>query len=43
LQTSQAGRISEATVSRVLNGKPDISDATRATVLTALGVIGSQL
>jgi DNA-binding LacI/PurR family transcriptional regulator len=35
----QAG-VSEATVSRVLNGKPGISDATRATVLTALDVIG---
>ena len=32
--------VSEATVSRVLNGKPGISDATRATVLTALDVIG---
>src|SRR5436309_6625664 len=36
---SQAG-VSEATVSRVLNGKPGISDATRAAVLTALDVIG---
>jgi DNA-binding LacI/PurR family transcriptional regulator len=35
----QAG-VSEATVSRVLNGKPGISDATRAMVLTALDVIG---
>ena len=35
----QAG-VSEATVSRVLNGKPGISDATRAAVLTALDVIG---
>ena len=33
----QAG-VSEATVSRVLNGKPGISDATRAAVLTALDV-----
>jgi DNA-binding LacI/PurR family transcriptional regulator len=32
--------VSEATVSRVLNGKPGISDATRATVLTALDVLG---
>jgi len=32
--------VSEATVSRVLNGKPGISDATRAAVLTALDVIG---
>ena len=35
----QAG-VSEATVSRVLNDKPGISDATRAAVLTALDVIG---
>jgi DNA-binding LacI/PurR family transcriptional regulator len=35
----QAG-VSEATVSRVLNGKPGVSDTTRATVLTALDVIG---
>src|SRR4051795_5949446 len=34
----QAG-VSEATVSRVLNDKPGISDATRAAVLTALDVI----
>src|SRR6476469_3309291 len=32
--------VSEATVSRVLNGKPGISDATRQAVLTALDVIG---
>jgi len=35
----QAG-VSEATVSRVLNGKPGISAATRAAVLTALDVMG---
>jgi DNA-binding LacI/PurR family transcriptional regulator len=35
----QAG-VSEATVSRVLNGKQGISDTTRAAVLTALDVIG---
>jgi DNA-binding LacI/PurR family transcriptional regulator len=35
----QAG-VSEATVSRVLNGKASISDATREAVLTALDVIG---
>src|SRR3954454_1897902 len=33
-------RVSEATVSRVLNGKPGISDSTRQAVLTALDVIG---
>jgi DNA-binding LacI/PurR family transcriptional regulator len=36
---SQAG-VSEATVSRVLNGKPGVADATRQTVLTALDVLG---
>src|SRR6201985_2193724 len=35
----QAG-VSEATVSRVLNGKSGVSEATRAAVLTALDVIG---
>ncbi|HEX4035651.1 MAG TPA: LacI family DNA-binding transcriptional regulator [Solirubrobacteraceae bacterium] len=35
----QAG-VSEATVSRVLNGRPGISEATREAVLTALDVIG---
>jgi DNA-binding LacI/PurR family transcriptional regulator len=32
--------VSEATVSRVLNGKPGISEPTRAAVLTALDVLG---
>lgn len=32
--------VSEATVSRVLNGKPGVSDATREVVLTALDVLG---
>ena len=32
--------VSEATVSRVLNGKPGVSDATREAVLTALDVMG---
>jgi DNA-binding LacI/PurR family transcriptional regulator len=32
--------VSEATVSRVLNDKPGISDATRTAVLTALDVLG---
>jgi DNA-binding LacI/PurR family transcriptional regulator len=32
--------VSEATVSRVLNEKPGVSDATRKTVLTALDVLG---
>jgi LacI family repressor for deo operon, udp, cdd, tsx, nupC, and nupG len=33
-------KVSEATVSRVLNGKPGVSGATRAAVLTALDVLG---
>jgi LacI family transcriptional regulator, repressor for deo operon, udp, cdd, tsx, nupC, and nupG len=37
---ARQARVSEATVSRVLNGKPGISDATRQAVLTALDVIG---
>jgi DNA-binding LacI/PurR family transcriptional regulator len=32
--------VSEATVSRVLNSKPGVSEATRETVLTALDVLG---
>ena len=32
--------VSEATVSRVLNGRPGISDTTRTAVLTALDVLG---
>jgi len=32
--------VSEATVSRVLNGKPGVSNATRQAVLTALDVLG---
>src|SRR3954447_8700401 len=37
---ARQARVSEATVSRVLNGKPGISDSTRQAVLTALDVIG---
>jgi DNA-binding LacI/PurR family transcriptional regulator len=37
---AKQARVSEATVSRVLNGKSGVSDATRAAVLTALDVIG---
>lgn len=36
---SQAG-VSEATVSRVLNGKPGVAESTRQAVLTALDVLG---
>src|SRR3984893_5373655 len=32
--------VSEATVSRVLNGKPGVADGTREAVLTALDVLG---
>src|SRR4051794_41963472 len=32
--------VSEATVSRVLNGKPGVSQATRQAVLSALDVLG---
>src|SRR5438309_8207793 len=39
-EVAQYVGVSEATVSRVLNGKPGISDATRAAVLTALDVLG---
>jgi DNA-binding LacI/PurR family transcriptional regulator len=37
---AQKAGVSEATVSRVLNGKPGVSDATRAAVTTALDVLG---
>src|SRR3954467_543222 len=37
---ARQARVSEATVSRVLNGKPGISEATGQGVLTARGVIG---
>ena len=36
---AQAG-VSEATVSRVLNSRPGVSDSTRQSVLTALDVLG---
>ncbi|MCQ4079912.1 LacI family transcriptional regulator [Streptomyces sp. RB6PN25] len=39
-EVAQKVGVSEATVSRVLNGKPGVSDATRAAVLTALDVLG---
>ncbi|HEX3813804.1 MAG TPA: LacI family DNA-binding transcriptional regulator [Mycobacteriales bacterium] len=39
-EVAEKAGVSEATVSRVLNGKPGISDATRATVLTVLDVLG---
>jgi DNA-binding LacI/PurR family transcriptional regulator len=39
-EVAQYVGVSEATVSRVLNGKPGISESTRAAVLTALDVLG---
>ena len=33
-------RVSEATVSRVLNGRPGVAEGTRQSVLTALDVLG---
>src|SRR3954452_16101102 len=40
LEVARKVGVSEATVSRVLNDKPGVSDATRQTVLTALDVLG---
>jgi DNA-binding LacI/PurR family transcriptional regulator len=39
-QVAKKVGVSEATVSRVLNGKPGVSEATRQSVLTALDVLG---
>jgi DNA-binding LacI/PurR family transcriptional regulator len=39
-EVAQKVGLSEATVSRVLNGRPGVSDATRDAVLTALDVLG---
>ncbi|MFE5003319.1 LacI family DNA-binding transcriptional regulator [Streptomyces sp. NPDC056696] len=39
-QVAQKVGVSEATVSRVLNNKPGVSEATRQAVLTALDVLG---
>ncbi|MET8941304.1 LacI family DNA-binding transcriptional regulator [Streptomyces rubiginosohelvolus] len=39
-QVAKKVGVSEATVSRVLNGKPGVSRATRQSVLTALDVLG---
>ncbi|MFG1811514.1 LacI family DNA-binding transcriptional regulator [Streptomyces sp. NPDC049040] len=40
VQVAQKVGVSEATVSRVLNGRPGVSDSTRQAVLTALDVLG---
>src|SRR5260221_7421410 len=39
-EVAQKGGVSEATVSRVLNGKAGVSESTRKAVLTALDVLG---
>jgi DNA-binding LacI/PurR family transcriptional regulator len=39
-EVAQKAGVSEATVSRVLNGRAGVSDATRSAVLTALDVLG---
>jgi DNA-binding LacI/PurR family transcriptional regulator len=39
-EVAQKVGVSEATVSRVLNGKPGVSESTRDAVLTALDVLG---
>ncbi|MEU6084458.1 LacI family DNA-binding transcriptional regulator [Streptomyces sp. NPDC047108] len=39
-RVAQYAGVSEATVSRVLNGKPGVSTSTQAAVLTALDVLG---
>jgi len=39
-EVAKKAGVSEATVSRVLNGRGGVSDATRAAVLTALDVLG---
>lgn len=39
-EVAQKVGVSEATVSRVLNGKPGVSEATRQSVLTALDILG---
>lgn len=37
---AEHAEVSEATVSRVLNGKPGVADATRRAVLTSLDILG---
>ena len=39
-EVAEYAGVSEATVSRVLNAKPGVSDTTREAVLTALDVLG---
>ena len=42
-EVAAQAEVSEATVSRVLNGKPGVSEATRAAVLTAIDVLGYEV
>ena len=42
-EVAAQAEVSEATVSRVLNGKPGVSEATRAVVLTAIDVLGYEV
>lgn len=42
-EVARQADVSEATVSRVLNGKPGVSEATRAAVLTAIDVLGYEV
>ncbi|HZX98547.1 MAG TPA: LacI family DNA-binding transcriptional regulator, partial [Dermatophilaceae bacterium] len=37
---AEHAEVSEATVSRVLNGKPGVADTTRQAVLTSLDILG---
>lgn len=39
-EVAKKAGVSEATVSRVLNGKPGVAEGTRAAILTALDVLG---
>jgi len=39
-EVAKKAGVSEATVSRVLNGKPGVAESTRAAILTALDVLG---
>lgn len=42
-EVARQAEVSEATVSRVLNNKPGVSESTRATVLTAIDVLGFEV
>lgn len=42
-EVAAQAEVSEATVSRVLNNKPGVSESTRASVLTAIDVLGFEV